>query len=111
LRPPYQRSTGLRIGTQRGRAGYDARRRNSSQERHWVPRSGWTRVSAMVLTGVVVAVVAIFVTQKWWRPAEQSVVAAPPAAVVEPEPQPGAEEQKPPDVVSERAAIDAQLNQ
>ncbi len=110
-RAQHSASAGFRTAAQRGRTGYDARRRSSAHERHWVPRSGWTRVFALVLTGAVVAVVAIFATQKWWRPAEQAVVAAPPAAVIEPEHQPGVEEQKPPDVVSERAAIDAQLNQ
>ena len=110
-RAQYPGSAGFRTAAQRRRTGYDARRRSSSQERHWVPRSSWMRVLALVFTGVVVAVVAIFATQKWWRPAEQSVVAAPPAAVVEPEPQPGVEEQKPPDVVSERAALDAPQNQ
>lgn len=107
----YQASAGFRTAVQRGRTGYEARRRSSPQERHWVPRSGWMRVLALVFTGVFVAVAAIFATQTWWRPAEEAVVAAPPANVVEPEPQPGVEEQKPPDVASERAALDAQPNQ
>ena len=110
-RSQYAGSAGFRIGSQRGRAGYDARRRGSSQQRHWVPRSGWMRVSALVLTGGLLAFVAIFAAQKL-RSTEQSVVAAPPPeAVVEPEQQHDEQEPKLPDVVSERAALDAPPNQ
>jgi hypothetical protein len=110
-RAQFPGSASFRVGSQRGRAGYDARRRSSSQQRHWVPRSGWMRVSALVLTGGVLAVVAIFAAQKL-RPTEQSVVAAPPPeAVTESEQQHGEQEQKLPDVVSERAALDAPANQ
>ena len=112
-RAQYQASTGFRTGSQRGRAGYDARRRSSSQQRHWVPRSSWTRLSAVVLTGGVLAVLAIFAVQKWWWPVEQAVVAAPPPEVVEPEHQGAEQEQTPPerDVARERAALDAAPNQ
>lgn len=110
-RAQYPGSAGFRIGSQRGRAGYDARRRSSSQQRHWVPRSSWMRVSALVLTGVVLAVVAVFAAQRL-RSTEHSVVAAPPPqAVIEPEQQHGEQEQKLPDVVSERAALDTVPNQ
>lgn len=69
------------------------------------------RVSALVLTGVVLAVVAVFAAQRL-RSTEHSVVAAPPPqAVIEPEQQHGEQEQKLPDVVSERAALDTVPNQ
>jgi len=110
-RAQYPGSTGFRSASQRGRVGYDVRRRSSSQQRHWVPRSGWMRVSALVLTGGVLAFVAIFAAQKL-RSTEHSVVAEPPPqAVIEPEQQHGEQEQKLPDVVSERAALDAPANQ
>lgn len=114
-RAQYQASTGPRAAALRGRSGLDARRRSSSQQRHWVPRSGWTRVAGLVLTGGIVAAAAILAVQKWSRPTEQAVVAAPPPAVVEPELQHGEQEQaeKPPesDVARERAALDALPNQ
>jgi len=111
-RAQYQVSTGFRAASQRARGAYDARRRSFSQERHWVPRSGWMRLSALALTGVLLAVGVIYAAQKWWSPAEPAVVAAPqPPVAGEPE-QPNAEqEQKPPDVASQRAALDAQPNQ
>jgi hypothetical protein len=104
-RAQYPGSAGVRIASQRGRAGYDARRRSSSQQRHWVPRSSWMRVSALVLTGGVLAVVVTLVAQ-WLRSTEHSVVAASPAqAVIEPE-QDAEQAAKQPDVESERAALD-----
>lgn len=111
-RAQYQGSTGFRTASPRGRGAYDARRRSSSQERHWVPRSGWMRLSALVLTGGFLAVVVIFAAQKWWSPAEPAVVTVeqPPTAG-EPEQQNAEQEQKPPDVASQRAALDAQPNQ
>jgi hypothetical protein len=111
-RAQYPRGAGFRTASQRGRGAYDARRRSASQERHWVPRSGWMRLSALALTGVLLAVGVIYAAQKWWSPAEPAVVAAPqPPVAGEPE-QPNAEqEQKPPDVASQRAALDAQPNQ
>jgi hypothetical protein len=109
-RPQYQASAGFRVSSPRGRGGYDTRRRSSSQERHWVPRSGWTRVSALVVTGAVLAVVVIFMAQRW-RAVEQVVVSAPPPeAVIEPEPQDEAEQTTVPpenDVARQRAALDA----
>jgi hypothetical protein len=110
-RPQHEASGGFRTVVQRGRSGYEARHRSSGHERHWVPRSGWMRVAALVVSGVVLAAVAIFAMQKWGPP-EQSIVAAPPPpAVVESEQQNGEQEQKLPDVVSERAALDAPKNQ
>jgi hypothetical protein len=46
-----------------------------------------------------------------WLPEQSLVSAPPPPAVVEPEQQNGEQEQKLPDVVSERAALDAPKNQ
>jgi hypothetical protein len=113
-RAQYQASAGFRAASPRGRSGFDARRRTSAQQRHWVPRPAWTRLAGLVLTGGVVAAVVIFAAQKWWRPAEEAVVAAPPV-VIEPEHEHGEQEQaqKPPesDVARERAALDALPNQ
>ena len=108
--PQHQTSGGFRTVAQRGRSGYDARRGSSGHERHWVPRSGWMRVAALVVSGGVLAAVVYVAAQKVWLP-EQSLVAAPPPALVEPEQQNGEQEQKLPDVVSERAALDAPNNQ
>ena len=111
-RAHYQGSTGFRIGSQRGRVGYDARRRNPSQRRHGLARPGWARVSALLLTGGVLAVIAFFAVQKFW-PHESAVATAPPAAVVEAQPQDGEQERQQPenDVARERAALDALPNQ
>ena len=109
----YQGSASLRIGAQRGRVGYDARRRSSSQQRHGVRRSGWMRASALVLTGGVLAVVAIVAAQKL-RSTEHSIIAAPPPqTVIEPEHQHDEQVEKQPenDVARERAALDALPNQ
>jgi hypothetical protein len=112
-RAQYQGSTGFRAASQRSRAGHDARRRSYSQERHWVPRSGLMRLSALVVTGGLVALLAIAAVQKWWPFPGQAVVAASPPAATEDQPseqeQQQAQEQEPklPDVVSERAALDA----
>jgi len=109
-RAHYQGTASFRTAA-RGTASYDARRKSSSQQRHWVPRSGWMRVFALVLTGIAVAAVALFATEKWWRPTEQSVVASPPPAATPPEQQNAEQEQvpKPPesDVARDRAALDA----
>jgi hypothetical protein len=109
---PYGRAqgAGFRVASPRGRAGHDVRRRSSSQQRHWVPRSRWMRVPALVVTGIAVAIVAIFAYQRL-RPSEHSLVAAPPPEGVVESSQPDNEPApKPPesDVVRERAALDTQ---
>jgi hypothetical protein len=113
-RAQYPARAGFRTAAQRGRAGHDARRRSSSHERHWVPRSGWTRLSALVVTGALLAAGVLFAAQKWWWPAQPAVVAAPqlPAAT-EPEQQDGEQLAKQPenDVARERAALDTVPNQ
>jgi hypothetical protein len=110
-RAPAESSAGFRVASPRGRGGYDARRGSYSQQRHWVPRSGWMRVSALVLTGGLLAIGVIYAAQKL-RPAEQAVVAGAPP-VIAPAQQQGEQEQKPPenDVAAERAALDALPNQ
>jgi hypothetical protein len=110
-RPQHQTSAGFRSAAQRGRSGYDTRRRSSGHERHWVPRSGWMRVAALVVSGGVLAALVYVAAQKVWLPEQSLVSAPPPPAVVEPEQQNGEQEQKLPDVVSERAALDAPSNQ
>jgi hypothetical protein len=108
----FQGTANFRTGAQRGRSGYDARRRSSSQ-RHGVRRSRWMRASALVLTGGILAVVAFVAAQKL-RSTEHSIVAVPPPqAVIEPEHQHGeqAEQQPENDVARERAALDALPNQ
>ena len=111
-RPHYHVPQGFRLGTSPGRAGYDAasRRRSASSRRQAVP-SGLGRLSALVLTGAVLAVAAIVAVQKWRAPEPTVAAAPPPAAVTEPESQPT--EQLPPenDVARERAALDALRDQ
>jgi hypothetical protein len=104
----YQGSTGYRIGAQHGRVRHAAaRRRNPS--RHGRP--GWARVSALVLTGGVLAVIVAIVAQRYW-PHESAVAATAPPAIVEAQPQDGDQERPPEsDVARERAALDALPNQ
>ena len=112
-RQPYHVSQGLRIGTSRGRVGYDAaaRRRSASQQRHGLQRSGLVRLSAVVLTGVLLGAAAIYGVQKLGSP-ESTVAAAPPPDVIEPESQPTEEQPAPENnVARERAALDASPNQ
>jgi hypothetical protein len=115
----YQVAQAFRIGSSRGRVGYDAavRRRSASQQRDGLRRSGLARASALVLTGSLLAWAAIIAVQKWRVP--ESTVAAAPPAVVEPESQaaeqqqPQPEQQQPEqqqpenDVARQRAALDA----
>jgi hypothetical protein len=112
-RAHYQGSLGFRIGPQRGRAGHDAvRRRNLSPPRRGLPRPGWARASALVLTGGVLAVIAIIAVQRF-RAYESAIVSAPPPDVVEPQHLDGEQERQQPesDVARERAALDALPNQ
>jgi hypothetical protein len=113
-RPLYQSPQGFRIGSSRGRVGYDAaiRRKSASQQRQALQRSGLGRLSALVLTGFLLAVAAIVAVQKWRAP-ESTVAAAPPPAVLEPDSQQPEQQQQPPenDVARERAALDASPNQ
>jgi hypothetical protein len=110
-RPPYRVPQGFRIGSSRGRVGYDAanRRRSASQHRHGLQRSSLKRL-ALVLTGGVLTVAAYYGVQRWRSP-EPTVAAVPSqSAVTEPE---GAQTQpqQPPEsnVARERAAIDEEL--
>ena len=66
---------------------------------------------ALVLTGGVLAVIAVIAAQRYW-PHESAVASAPPPAVVDAQPQDG-EQERPPenDVARERAALDALPNQ
>jgi hypothetical protein len=113
-RPHYQVAHGFRIGSARGQVGYDAaiRRRNASQQRDGLRRPGLARMSALVFTGALLAVAAIFAVQRLRAP-ESTVAAAPPPAAIEPESrQPEQEQQQPEnDVARERAALDALPNQ
>jgi hypothetical protein len=109
----FQGTASFRVGAQRGRTGYDARRRSSSQQRYGGRRTGWVRASALVLTGGALAVAVIFAAQRL-RSTEHSIVAAPPPqAVIEPEHQHGEQVEQQPenDVARERAALDALPNQ
>jgi hypothetical protein len=102
-----QGSAGFRAAAQRGRVGYDAaRRRTPARSHRGVARPIWGRV-ALVLTGVVVAVIAGFAVERLWV-RESAVESGPPTAVVEPEAENG-EQQTPPtsNVARERAALDA----
>ena len=106
-RAHYEGSAGFRGAAQRGRVGYDAsRRRSPSRSHRRLARPIWGRV-ALVLTGVVVAVLAGYAVERFWV-RESTVASAPQTAVVEPLPENG-EQQKPPesDVARERAALDA----
>lgn len=108
-RAHHQGSAGFRVAAQRGRVGYDApRRRNPSRSQRGVARPIWGRV-ALVLTGVVVAVLAGYAVERFWV-RESAVESGPPTAVVESQPDNG-EQQTPPesDVARERAALDAPL--
>ena len=111
-RAHYQGSTGFRIGSQRGRVGRDVRRRSLSQPRHGLPRPRWARVSALVLTGGVLAVAAFFAVQKF-RTYESAVASAPLPAIEEVQHQDGEQAHQQPenDVARERAALDAPPNQ
>ncbi|HEX7235992.1 MAG TPA: hypothetical protein VF405_03450, partial [Gammaproteobacteria bacterium] len=114
-RAATQGSAGFNIASQRGRVGRDQglRRRSLAQRRHGMPRPGWARLSALVLTGGVLAVLTIVAIQKFWPP-DPTVEVAPPQAVVA-EPEPTDVEQAPPepqnDVARQRAALDAPPNQ
>jgi hypothetical protein len=108
-RPPYRAPQGLRIGSSRGRVGYDAasRRRSASQQRHRLQRSGLRRL-ALVLTGGLLTVAAYYGVHKWRSP-ETTVAAVPTQpAVTEPESQRAEPEN---DVARERAALDELPNQ
>jgi len=111
-RAHYQGSTGFRIGSSRGRVGHDVRRSHASQRRHGLPRPRWARVSALVLTGGVLAVAAFLALQKF-RTYESAVASAPPPVVEETQQQDGEQEGQQPEnnVARERAALDAQPNQ
>jgi hypothetical protein len=112
-RPHYQVPQGFRLGSSRGRAGYDAasRRRSAAQLRHGLRPSGLGRLSALVLTGAVLAVAAIFAVQRWRAPEPTVAAAPPPPAATESDSR--QTEQPPPenDVARERAALDASPNQ
>lgn len=115
-RSRYRRTEEKQVGepsalrTQSTRVGHGAtfRRRDAAKQApSWLSGSGWPRVLALVLAGTLVAVAALLVVR--WFPPELAVEAAPPQAVVEPEPQPGEQTPVPPesDIARERAALDA----
>jgi hypothetical protein len=102
-----QGSAGFGVAAQRGRVSHAAaRRKHSARSHRGQARPIWGRV-ALVLTGVVVAVIAAYAVERFWV-RESTVASTPATAVVESQPENG-EQPKPPesDVARERAALDA----
>jgi hypothetical protein len=111
-RPHYRMPQAFRIGSSRGRVGYDAanRRRSAAKQRHGQQRSGLGRL-ALVLTGGLLTVGAYYAVQRWWSTEPTIAAVVPEPSVTEPERQ--QPEQQPPenDVARQRAALDQLPNQ